>query len=87
MYSLARLRKFFNRFMDKETCEQLLGLVKERKQSSLFNVPTAKASLLCDMACIVTVNDISVRIAAEPLMILPTPRCMALTFRKNGLNF
>ncbi|WP_134700719.1 IS1 family transposase [Ammoniphilus sp. YIM 78166] len=39
MYALSRLRKFFNRYMDKETCEQLLGLVKEQKQTNPLHCP------------------------------------------------
>ncbi|WP_134704525.1 IS1 family transposase [Ammoniphilus sp. YIM 78166] len=39
MYSLTRLKKFFNRFMDKETCQQFLGLVKEQKQTKTLHCP------------------------------------------------
>ncbi len=39
MYNLSRLKKIFNRFMDKETCKQLLSLVREHKQTNPLQCP------------------------------------------------
>ncbi|WP_134702361.1 IS1 family transposase [Ammoniphilus sp. YIM 78166] len=43
MYNLSRLKNFFNRFMDKDSCERLLGLVKEQKQTTALHCPHCKS--------------------------------------------